>query len=387
MSPPALRTLAAAAVVAAAALAALAPRASAQEYKEQFKDEILVKGAKAPLTGVEITLDSYERLEWKSKSGGAQKKDAAEILSVTYGDAPVHYQRGLEASRAGRFAEAAEQFRGIAAAVAAGRSRRFWEARGLAYQADSLRRQAAAEKNPARFLEAARMFEDALQKDPKSPILDMVYEGIAESKAGGGDGNGALKALDEFRSTSAAVGRSVWEATARWVRGRVLDRQGETAGAANEYGDLAAFAATKAAAAPADSVERRELERLKVAGLVGRGWALFAKAEKTKAPADLDAAKAFFEGLPRDAGGSVAGKAASLNGIGAVLLAQGKAREALEKFVEVEVTMFAVPDEVTRALWYKAQALGRLGNNAGRDSALRDLVEYYPWSEWAARAR
>jgi hypothetical protein len=124
-----------------------------------------------------------------------------------------------------------------------------------------------------------------------------------------------------------------------------------------------------------------------VAGMVGRAWALYGRAEKSKAPADMEAAKAAFDRLPSETGTSPVGKAAALNGQGGLLLLQGKTDEALRRFVEVEVTMFSAPEEVAHALWFKAQACEKLGNQPGREQALRDLTQYHPWSEWAARAR
>lgn len=368
-------------------LGGAAAAARAQDYKEQFKDEIAVRGARAPLAGVEVLSETFEKVEWKGKSGPAQSRPASEVLSITYADAPPHFRRGMDAWRTGRWTEAEAEFRGVADAVKAGRSRKFWEGRGLAFLGDSIRRAAAKERSPARFLEAARALEEALKKEPRSPVLDMVSTGLAEARAGGGDWDGAFKALDEFRNAASAAGRPVWEAQARLVRGRLLDRKGESAGAANEFQELATFAAGKAASLPADSPDRAEMERLRVTGLVGRAWALFTRAEKTGNAADADAARAAFERLPSETGGAPAGRAAALNGTGALLLLQGKAAEALRNFIQVEVVLFTAPEEVTRALWYKARALEKLGDAAGREQALRDLVEYYPWSEWAARAR
>ena len=387
-----MRDLAAAVALAVASLLALAPGAARAappegEYKDLFKDEIQVKGARAPLAGVEVTSESFEKVEWKTKAGAPSSRPVEEVLSITYADTPTYFKNGMESFKAGRWAEAADLFRVVPESLKGGKTRKFWEARGLAWFAESLRRQAAAEKNPALYLKSAETFADALKKDPKSPILPMVYEGMADALAGGGNGAGALKSLDEYRTLAGGVKRSVWEASSSLLRARILERQGDLPAAANEYAALAALAANRAPSSPPDSADRAALERMKAAGFVGRAWALYARAEKTKSPADLDAAKACFEALSRDTAGSVAGKAAALNGQGALLLAQGKAWEALQKVAEVEVTMYAAPEEVARALWLKAQAYGKLGNNAGRDAALKDLVEYHPSSEWAARAR
>ena len=81
------------------------------------------------------------------------------------------------------------------------------------------------------------------------------------------------------------------------------------------------------------------------------------------------------------------GRAAAVNGIGSLLLLEGKAQKALERFIQVEVTMFQAPDEVARALWYKSKAFDALGNAVGREQAMKDLSEFHPSSEWATRAR
>ena len=158
-------------------------------------------------------------------------------------------------------------------------------------------------------------------------------------------------------------------------------------GAATEYADLAKFAESAALKAPGDSPERRELDAMRVNGHVAHAWALFARAEKSKGAPDLDQARKAIESLAGATAGATAGKAAAANGLGSLLLLEGKAQKALEKFIEVEVTMFQVPDEVARALWYKAKAYDALGDGPGREQAMKDLSEFYPSSEWAVRAR
>ena len=390
----------AAAVLAVAVAVAAVPSVLAAEggkgaapardaYKEQFKDEVLVRGARGPVTGVEILSEGYDKVEWKGKTSPVQSRPASEIASLKFADEPATFVRGMEAFRAGRWDEAEAEFRGVASAVDVGRARPMWEARATAWIGECRRRAATAmkEKGAARFKEASGSFRDAWKKDPKSPLAEMIHLGLAEALAGGGEWDDALKALDELKAVATAAGRPVWEAEARLSRGRLLERRGEGGGAALEYEEMARFAEQAAGKAPAGSAERRDLEALRVNGLVSRGWALFGRAEKTKAPADVDAAKKWFDGLPSLTGGSAAGKAAAVNGVGGILLLEGKAQRAYERFVEVEVTMFAVPDEVARALWYKAQACERLGNAAGKEQALKDLAEFYPHSEWAGRAR
>jgi tetratricopeptide (TPR) repeat protein len=271
--------------------------------------------------------------------------------------------------------------------VDAGKARKFWEARAALYVGECRRHSAAKDSNPAKFKDAASSYEDAIRLDRKCPYIDVAYLGLAESQAGGKDFDTGLKTLDDLRKLAAEAGRPAWEGRARLARGRFLERKGEMGGAATEYADLARFAEGAAGKAAADSAERRELEALRVNGLVSQGWALYGKAEKSKSGPDVDAARKHFEGLLGATGGSVAGKAAAFNGLGGILLLDGKPQKAIERFVEVEVTMFQAPDEVARALYYKALAYDRLGNGAGREQALKDLAEFYPWSEWASRAR
>lgn len=354
---------------------------------DHFKDEVLVKGARGPLTGVEVTLESYEKVEWKSKGGALQSKPAADVISVTYGDVPKDMAPGMEAFRAGRWTDAETSFRGILSAVDAGKARKFWDARGAAWIGECRRRSAQKEKNAARYKEAVESFRESLTKDPKSPLFEMVSLGLADSLAGGGDWDAAFKSLDEFKKTAGDAARPVWEGRSRLARARLLERKGEVGGALSEFTDLATFAANALAKAAPDSGDRKELEALKTTGLVSQGWALYARAEKTKSAADLDAARKFFEGLASASGGSTAGKAASANGLGGILLLEGKPWQAVEKFLDVEVTMFSVPEEVARSLWYKSLAYDKLGMAAGREQALKDLVEFYPGSEWASRAR
>ena len=358
-----------------------APKAT--PYKEQFKDEIRVKGARGPVKDAEITYDGYDRLEWKAKSGAAQKKDRAEIESVKYGDQPTPFTKGMDAFRAGRWADAETEFRGVRSAIDAGKARKFWEGRALAFLGECRRRGGA--KNPAKLKEAVPAYEDSIKGDAKGPFIDVAYLGLAECHAASAEWDSALKVLDDFRKVAVEAQRPAWEGRSRLLRGRFLERKGEVGGAAAEYQDLAKFAEAAASKAAPGSPERHELDGLKASGQVSSAWALFGRAEKSKSPADLDASKKAFDALSM--GGSHIGAAAAANGLGALLLLEGKAQKALEKFVEVEVTRFQAPDEVARALWYKAKAYDALGNQPGREQAVKDLAEFYPSSEWAVRVR
>ncbi len=355
-------------------------------YKEQFKDEILLKGARAPMTGVEVVTDAYDKVEWKTKSGPLQHRDRSEVASLKLGDEPATFSKGMESYRTGRLDEADANFRGTKSAIETGRARRLWEARAQAYIGSCRLRAAATASSDAKFKEAASVFEDARKLDPKSPLIDMVLLGLADAQAGAKDWDSALKTLDELKKIGSEAARPLWEGHARLARGRLLEHKGEVGGASSEYSDLAKFAESAATKLPPDSPERREMDGLKVNGLVSQGWALYGRAEKTKSPVDLDLARKHFEGLPSATGDSAAGRAASANGLGGILLLEGKFQKAVEKFIEVEVTMFQVPDEVARALWYKSMAYDRLGNGGGREQALKDLAEFYPWSEWSVRA-
>jgi tetratricopeptide (TPR) repeat protein len=383
------------ALLAAAAVApiALAPIALAEGGKadagpkEQFKDVIQLKGVRNPLSGVEIVSETWEKLDYKAKTGPVQSKPASEASVVKYGDVPADYERGLDAMRAGRWEDAETQFRGVKSAVEAGKARKFWETRAAVHLGECRLRRAMKTRDAALFTQAAETFQEAAKAEPKNPLADRMHVGLAQALAGAGKHDDALKGLDDFRKAAADGGRPLWEAAARLARAKVHEDRGGVGEAAQEYADLAAFAQGAAGKTAPDSEDRREIESYRIRGLVGQGWALFARAEKTKSPADVDAAKKHFDSLPGSTGGAAAGKAAALNGAGGILLLEGKAAEALDLFVQVEVTMFAVPDEVARALWQKAQACDRLGDGAGKEQALKDLAEYFPGSEWANRAR
>ena len=355
--------------------------------KEQFKDEIRVKGVRNPLTGVEVISETWDKLDWKAKTGPVQSKPSSEATVAKYGDTPADLERGLDALRAGRWEDAEQQLRGVKSAVEAGKARKFWEARAAVYLGECRLRRAAKTRDAALFTQAAETFQEAAKAEPKSPLADRLQVGLAEALSGAGKHDDALKGLDDFRKAAADAGRPVWESRARFARARVHESRGGVGEAAQEYSDLASFAQSAAGKAAPDSEDRRELEGARIRGLVGQGWALFARAEKTKSTQDVDAAKRHFDGLPAATGGAAAGKAAALNGAGGILLLEGKAADALDLFVQVEVTQFAVPDEVARALWQKSQACDKLGDAAGRDRALKDLAEFYPGSEWANRAR
>ncbi len=353
---------------------------------DTFKDEVTPVGGKR-LTEVMILTETYETVEWKSKVGAAQAKPAAEVAAVVYGDTPEYFRRGLDAWKAGRWAEAEGEFRGAVAASDNGVARPWCRARANAYIGDCQRRIAAQSKSaPAEYLKAVQSFEAALKEEPKSPVLDVALLGLAEALYGAGQPDKALKALDDLAAAARAAKRPLWEAAARRSRGRLLERKGDSSDAEQTYSALADLCQREAAPLPAGSPERKAMDALRVDALVRRAWAAFSRVEKAGGAGAAEA-QATFDRLASETGGAPAGVAAARCGTGAVLLQQGRHKEALRAFIEVEVTGFAVPDEVARALWYKAEALKALGDAAGREAALKDLVEFYPWSDWANRAR
>ncbi len=392
MRAPTAPLLAPAALLLLAAVAAAQDRKPAAEKPapEQFRDEVLVVNPKGPpsrVTGVEILSETYEKVEFKSKAGSVASKSASEVVGVKYGDVPDFYRAGVEAWKAGRFADAEQEFLGAKSAVLAGKARKWVDHRADAYIADCRRRLAADSKSPAaQYAEAAILYSKALEAEPKSPLADLLLLGRAEALSLSGKPDDALQALDALAKAAREARIPLWEARARQSRGRLMERRGESLSAANEYGDLAEFLAKEAVGA-ADAETKRALEALRVDALVRRGWALMARAEQTKNAADLDAARGWFDRVTAQTGGAAAAKAAAANGAGVAALLGGDPRAAIPKFLEVEVTRFEVPEEVARALWYKAKSYEALGDARRREEALKDLVEFYPWSEWANRAR
>jgi tetratricopeptide (TPR) repeat protein len=364
--------------------------ASAAPRDPQYKDVISHTSPRGTvrIADVEVLSESYEKVEWKSRTGAAQSRPANEVISIVYGDSPRDFETGMEAWRTGRYADAIKQFQDAVLAVQQETARPWCSSRSKAFIGDSKRHLAERSKNPAaEFVGAVQVLEEAHKEEPKSPILDMVLTSLARAQAGAGQHDRAVKTLDELTAAARAAQKPLWEAEARLTRGSILERKGDIAGAAQEYADLAQYCQTAASPLPAGSETRTSIERMRTRGLVLQAWAAYARAEKSRADGDISTARGMFDRLVSETGGAEAGKAAARNGQGALALLKGDAKAALEAFLEVEVLRFAVPEEVTRALWYKAQAYGVLGNAKGKDAALKDLVDFYPWSEWADRAR
>ncbi|MHC4923777.1 MAG: tetratricopeptide repeat protein, partial [Planctomycetota bacterium] len=202
---------------------------------EAFKDEVvsIEKDRERKQPPVEIVEDTYKRLAWKTRPKSSPViRTRDRIVSYRYADEPSYYTRGLDAFRGGRWEEAAQEFRGALSAVDAGRAREWVKKHGTVYIADCRRRLAMVAANPARFQEAADTYEKALKLDPKSPMLDRIHLGMAESLSGAGKHDDALRQCDALMKIARADKLPIWEASARMLRGRILEDRGETGAAA-----------------------------------------------------------------------------------------------------------------------------------------------------------
>jgi hypothetical protein len=384
----------AAAALAAAALPAAVTTASAQEKGEKTlpPDEVIrVEGGKVVAHGVAggvIESADFDQVVYVApaggKLGGKRTVPASDVIELRFGDAPEDWDPGLRALAAKDGETARRAFRDCIAAKDAKPSLRAW----ITEFANARLGEACvllAAKDPKAADEAVKAFEAARAANAKSILTDRILAGAAEAEMLRGQTDAAVRAGDALVAAGKAAKRTSWEMDGHLLRARAQQQAGNFAGAATAFEDAARFAETALQSEKNEAAKTR-LRQLAFDAATRRGWALVAKGEASKSAADLDAARAYFDGLAQKHPTEPSVMAAASNAAGISKLAGGDAKGALRQFQRTEVLWFQSADEVARSLWYQAHCAKKIGDDKLAADRVRDLQEFVPGSEWARRA-
>ncbi|MCG3133499.1 MAG: hypothetical protein HMLKMBBP_00677 [Planctomycetes bacterium] len=230
---------------------------------------------------------------------------------------------------------------------------------------------------------AADAFGKARAANAKSMITDRILKGAASAELLRKKPDAAVKAADDLAAAGKAAKRPAWELDAYLLKARIQADAGNWAGAMAAFDDASRFAESAAAAEKNEAAKAR-LRASGIESACGKGWAMCAKADADKS--GHDQVRAYFDGLAQKYGEEPAVLGAAQNARGKVKLASGDAKGALREFAKTEVLHFRARTEVARSLWFQAEAMKALGDDAGRTARLKDLKELFPASEFARGA-
>ncbi len=328
-----------------------------------------------------------ESADWDAVAYKAGARSASQpgntVVEVRWGDAPPEYAVGWRAVAGRDGAAARDAFNACLAAKAAGVVSRPWiDEYAQIGLGEACLLLAAAEKGKTSA--AVDAFTAAQKANPKSLMADRILKGLAEAALIAGKPDEARKQSDALLSAGRTARRPEWEIDALFLRADIARQAKNPAEVSQAYEEAARVAEQQAGAARAPA-ERQRFERLRRRAAASAGWVLVDQALETKAPADFDRARDYFQGLPGKLGQVPEVLSSVENATGVIKLAAGDTFGALHHFQTTEVLHFGVPDEVARSLWYQAECWDKLGDTAQRDARLRDLRKYYPKSEWARR--
>ncbi len=373
------------ALAALSAAAVLAPAVACAQEPAPLVDTLTVQEGAARRTRPGV-VESYDHDTFVVTVGGKKTTfAAADVVDVQWGDAPRSYENGMRALASNNGEEARRAFEEALREKEARTDLRPWIVEyanaglGEAWYLLGI-------KDAANYDKATAAFTVARQANAKSPILDRILLGLGQASAAQKKYDAALEAATQLQTAARTAKRPLWEIEAVLFRAGVNEAKGNTAGATGDYDEVIRVADSHAASAKDESLRNR-LQRSSVIAAVRKGWVIVDKAEKSKAAADFEAARGYFQGLSGKHGKDPRVAAATSNALGVIQFAAGNTKEALRQFQTTEVRHFAVPEEVARALFYQALCHEKLGNQEARADRVKDLVEYHPKSEWARKAQ
>jgi tetratricopeptide (TPR) repeat protein len=348
-------------------------------------DEItyVESGQRKTRSGVTIQSADWDNVSYKNGGGRTANVPGANVVELRYGDAPREYAQGWRAVSARNGKAAKDAFEACQNAKAAGVIERDWIDEGIQVGLGEAYLLLALDDS-GNYADAKKAFEAAVAVNAKSLMADRIHQGLAEVALGTNNNADAAKAADALVSAGRTARRPNWEIDGLFLRARVARTSGSDAAAGQAYQDAARVAAQQASNAKSP-VEKAHFVKLEHRAAAAAGWLLLDKAVETRAAADFDKARTYFQGLPQKLGNEPDVLAAVENAMGVIKLSNDDAYGALRHFQTTEVMHFSVPSEVARSLYYQAQCWEKIGDAEMHAARLRDLKELYPKSEWARK--
>lgn len=328
----------------------------------------------------QVSEATYEVVKYAGRRSA--EVPAADVVSITWGDAPREYAQGWAAVNSGDGERAIAEFE-IALRAHIALDLRDWVVEysnvglGEGYRL-------AGVVDTANFAKAIAAYDKARKKNPKSFMLDVILSGIADASLAMDKPQDALKAAADLERAATAAKRPIWELRALAMKGRAERASGNFDAAARAYKDLAATA--EKLAGDAGPARKDTVQAFLQQGVSEQGWMMVEKAVKSKSAADFGTAKSYFEGLATRYGDVRPIMAARANALGVIQLENGgDVPAALEQFQRAQVLYFGSSQEEARSLFYQARCLEQMGDDKARQARIEELKQYFPESEWARR--
>lgn len=360
------------ALLIAALVPLLAPAATA--------DEILQKGAKNPFKGSVLSEDIH-KVKYKLEGvAQAQEIDSALVAEIFYDDAPEAFTNGRALLKKGEAENAANSFR---LALKAKTKNNWINVHGNYYLGVALQMWGA--KDASKLKEAAKVFEQLVKDAPEARFLPDALKRQADALAAAKDAAAAAAVYDRLAQVAQEKKLGIaTEAEAKLAKADAYAAAGMTTEAEQAYSAAGTFAQSNAGAQKDEAVKSRLL------AIVGRAQlsqgAAYLRNKK------YGEARQFFEKVAMTPDAQPEVVAAALNGVGEVLLEEGRARDALEQFARIRVQYYLVRSETARATYFLGKACLALKDaepNGKKKAAdyFAEVVERYGDTPWADRAR
>ena len=343
-------------------------------------DEILQKGAKNPFKG---TVLSEDLAKVKYKLDGvaqAQEIESALIAEIFYDDAPEAFTKGRDLLNKGDAENAANSFR----LALKSKTKNNWIAvHGNYYLGVALQMWGA--KDATKLKDAAAVFAQLLKDSPECRFMPDALKRNADALAASKDAAGAAALYDRLAEVAQQKKLGIlWEADARIRKADAYVIAGMTKEAEAAYAAAGSFADSNASTQKDEAV-KRSLVAITGRAQLSQGAALLRNKK-------FGEARQFFEKVAMAANAPPEVVAAALNGVGEVLLEEGKAAAALEQFARVRVQYYLAREETARATYFLGKtclALKDAEPNGKKKAAdyFAEVVERYGDTPWADRAR
>ncbi len=343
-------------------------------------DEILQKSAKNPFKG---TVQSEDINKVKYKLDGVaqvQEIDSALVADITYDDAPEAFTKGKELLKKGDAENAANSFR----LALKSKTKNNWINVYGNYQL-GVALQMWGAKDATKLKEAATVFAQLLKDSPECRFMPDALKRGADALAASKDAAGAAALYDRLAEVAQQKKLGIlWEAEARIRKADAYVTAGMTKEAEAAYAAAGSFADSNAATQK-DEPTKRLLLAIVGRAQLSQGGALLRNKKFAEA-------RQFFEKVAMGANAQSDVIAAALNGVGEVLLEEGKPKEALERFARVRVQYYLAREEAARATYFLGKtclALKDAEPNGKKKAAdyFAEVVERYGDTPWADRAR
>jgi TolA-binding protein len=329
------------------------------------------------LSGVTVVSENYKEVKVRTKAGTERSIPADQVIDIVHDDAPQAFRDGRSALTAGDPRNAISSLK-LALATPGAPA---WVPEYANFYLGEAQRLAGS---PA---DAVPSYRKVLELKSDSRLAPLSMIGVARAQNAGGDGDAAIRTLDELIALVDAKGLSrVYALEAKRWKGVVFESQKRFSEAAGLFQTVAAEARELVADAKTPAELKGRFQKAEMEAEAARGAALVNAN-------DLTVAESVYRGIATrfrdDPGAALLGRV----GEAQVALARDDADRARVILVEVVATGVGAEDRMPEALLTLVRAylaLDAKGERGAKDTARRyanKLVRTHPGSDQAGEVR